>query len=155
MIYRTRYQRLAAACDLLLDLELRATHPTTKEICRLCYLLIAAPAEDRRRIESRVEQLLVKAHERQHRFHLKPTPFEQSPLTGSLPIEKPKRKQPVEPFQPEEFCLGYASASNAETGIKPVKVIEEGPRKGCSAVRSAVYRWSKKIRQSLDSSPQS
>jgi hypothetical protein len=59
--FRTRYQRCAAACDLLRDLELRTTNAVIKEYCGLAVTLLAAPPHERAAVDARVVELLAAA----------------------------------------------------------------------------------------------
>jgi hypothetical protein len=70
MMFRTRYQRTQAACDLLRDLNIRATHSVTKEITELAIELLSAPPEYRRAREPRVVELLAAAEDRRRRLGL-------------------------------------------------------------------------------------
>jgi hypothetical protein len=68
VIFKTRYQRSAAACEILRDLSLRATNPIIKESCDIAEALISAPLEVRRRIEPRAIELVAAAKERRERL---------------------------------------------------------------------------------------
>jgi hypothetical protein len=72
MTIRTRYQRIQAACDLLRDLNLRATHAVTKEVTELAIELLSAPPNCRGASEPRVLELLAAADDRRQRLGLTP-----------------------------------------------------------------------------------
>ena len=65
MIYKTRYQRGAAACALLRDLSLRTTNPVIKEYCDVAVALLAAPPHERAAIEGRAVEMVAAAEARQ------------------------------------------------------------------------------------------
>lgn len=64
MIFKTRYQRGKAVCDLLRDLSLRSTNTVIKEYCDISVALISAPAESRAAVEPRTVELLAAAESR-------------------------------------------------------------------------------------------
>jgi hypothetical protein len=68
MNFRTRFQRGNAAGTLMRDLELRTTNPGIKEICRICYTLIAAPVNARAAIDARAAELVAAAEARRKRL---------------------------------------------------------------------------------------
>ncbi len=64
MKLRTAYQRGAAACTLLRDLQLRATNPVTREVCEIVVTLLSAPAPKRAAIEGRALEMVAAAEAR-------------------------------------------------------------------------------------------
>jgi hypothetical protein len=64
LTFRTKYQRSAAACELLRDLERRTTNAVIKEYCDLALTLISAPAHKRAAVDARVVELLAAAARR-------------------------------------------------------------------------------------------
>lgn len=87
MTFRTRYQRIQAACDLLRDLNIRATNTVTKEVTELAIELLSSPPECRRANEARVLELLTAASDRRRRLGLPPTAREEAKRPVSLKPE--------------------------------------------------------------------
>ncbi len=65
---RTKFQRAQAVCDLMRDLNLRASNPVIKEYTQLAVVLLAAPPETRAAYEPRALELLAAAEERRERL---------------------------------------------------------------------------------------